>query len=84
MKPPLADDRAARGLADAAMLEPHLTPRDIAAAWQVDVSTIRRLFIDEPGVLKLGKSARRDGKRDYQTLRIPRDVAERVYRRRTS
>ena len=37
------------------------------------------MFQDQPGVLKLGKSNRRDGKRDYVTLRIPQSVAERVY-----
>jgi len=81
---PIADDRALRELAGAAMLEAHFTPRQLAASWQLDVSTVRRLFVDEPGVLKIGKSGRPDGKRDYLSLRIPRSVAERVYKRRTS
>jgi len=34
-------------------------------------------------VLKIGKSNRRDGKRDYITLRIPKSVAERVYREKS-
>ena len=41
------------------------------------------MFQDEPGVLKIGKSNRRDGKRDYVTLRIPEDIARRVYVDRT-
>jgi hypothetical protein len=41
------------------------------------------MFIDEPGVLVYGKEHRRDGRRDYVTLRIPASVAEAVYRRRT-
>src|SRR6516165_4985836 len=51
--------------------------------WRLDESTIRRMFQDEPGVLKIGKSNRRDGKRDYVTLRIPEDIARRVYVDRT-
>jgi hypothetical protein len=41
------------------------------------------MFQDEPGVLKNGKSNRRDGKRDYVTLRIPESVARRVYAQRS-
>jgi hypothetical protein len=63
--------------------EAHFTPQDLAELWKLDDSTIRRMFIDEPGVLKFGKQARRDGKREYVTLRIPASVAQRVYERRT-
>jgi len=63
-------------------LERLLTPAEIAAAWGLDVSTIRRLFIDQPGVMKIGGAGRR-GKRDYQTLRIPIEVAERFRRERS-
>jgi hypothetical protein len=59
--------------------EPHVTPQELAETWKLDVSTIRRWFIDEPGVLKYGKQSRRDGKRNYLTLRIPASVARRVY-----
>jgi len=45
-------------------------------------STVRRMFIDEPGVLKYGKASRHDGRRDYVTLRIPESVARRVYEQR--
>lgn len=65
-------------------LEPHYTPQDLAQTWKLDETTIRRLFQDEPGVFKIGKLGRRDGKRDYITLRIPASVAERVYRQRTA
>jgi len=40
------------------------------------------MFIEEPGVFVYGKERRRDGRRDYVTLRIPASVVERVYRRR--
>lgn len=65
------------------ILLPHFTPAELAQAWKLDEDTIRRLFIDEPGVLKLGRTQARAGKRSYTTLRIPADVAERVYRERS-
>ena len=60
-------------------LERHYSPQDLALLWGLDVSTVRRMFQDEPGVLKIGRSNRRDGKRDYTTLRIPESVVRRVY-----
>jgi len=63
--------------------ERHYTPQQLAELWLLHESTIRRLFLDEPGVLKYGKSSRRDGNRDYITLRIPESVAKRVYARRS-
>ena len=61
----------------------HYTPQELAALWRLDESTIRRMFLDEPGVMKFGKSGRHDGRRDYVTLRIPESVARRVYEKRT-
>ena len=66
-----------------APFERHFTPKQLADLWVLHVSTIRRLFLDEPGVLKYGKTSRHDGRRDYITLRIPESVARRVYARRT-
>ena len=63
--------------------ERHYMPKELAAVWRLDETTIRRLFIDEPGVLKIGKSGRRDGKRDYLSLRIPESVAQRVHGERS-
>jgi len=60
--------------------ERHFSAQEVALLWSLDVSTVRRLFQDEPGVLKIGKSGRRDGERDYVTLRIPESVVRRVYR----
>ena len=68
---------------DVVALEQHFTPKDLAGLWRFDETTIRRMFQDEPGVLKLGKDDRRDGKRDYVSLRIPESVAVRVWRRRS-
>ena len=63
--------------------EQHFTAQDLANLWKLDETTIRRIFQDEPGVFKVGRSNRRDGKRGYVTLRIPESVALRVYRERT-
>ena len=60
--------------------EKHFTPAELAEAWNLSVETIRNLFRDEPGVLKIGKTTSRY-KRGYITLRIPQKVAERVHRR---
>jgi hypothetical protein len=61
----------------------HFTAAELGELWKLDESTIRRLFQDEPGVLKIGKCRRRDGKRDYVILRIPESVALRVYQERS-
>lgn len=49
--------------------ELHYTPQSLADLWEVSVSYIRTRFRHEPGVVKLGTR-----------LRIPKSVAERVYR----
>lgn len=58
------------------------TPRELADLWKLSEQSIRRLFQDQPGVLKLGDSNPR-GKRGYVTLRIPSAVVEQVFRERT-
>lgn len=58
----------------------HFTPQQLADAWGVSTETVRQLFREEQGVLKIGKSGTRV-KRGYFTLRIPKEVAERVHRR---
>jgi len=60
--------------------EKHFTPADLAKAWGVSAETIRALFRDEPGVLKIGKDGTRL-RRGYKTLRIPESVAQRVHTR---
>jgi hypothetical protein len=68
---------------DSSTFEDFLTPQDIAAKLKVHPKTIQRMFIDEPGVLILGEESRRDGKRQYVTLRIPPSVVQRVLQRKT-
>ena len=62
------------------VFERHLTVADLADQWSLSLDAVRRMFENEPGVLVLGERSR-PGKRRYTTLRIPRSVAERVYRR---
>ena len=61
------------------MLERHFSVNDLAAKWFLSDDYVRRLFWDEPGVIKLVRQ--KPGKRRYVILRIPHSVAERVYRR---
>jgi|SRR5271165_6654141 len=44
--------------------ERHYSPADLAKAWAVDVETIRNLFREEPGVVKIGDKNPRH-KRSY-------------------
>jgi hypothetical protein len=67
---------------DGTATERHFTPKELAVLWRLDESTIRRMFIDEPGVMIYGKERRKDGRRDYLTLRIPASVVERVHLKR--
>ena len=62
------------------VVEKHYTPDELAESWGVSTETIRSIFREEPGVLKIGKTGGRF-RRGYVTLRIPGEVAERVHRR---
>ena len=62
------------------LTERHFSAKELAHMWGMSPAAIRRLFRDEPGVLRFGKE-KRGHKRDYVTIRIPASVAERVYRR---
>lgn len=57
--------------------ERHYSAKELAASWNVSPDTIRRLFLDEPGVLIFERP--RTGKRTYRPMRIPQSVADRVY-----
>ena len=61
--------------------EKHFTPSELAEQWKLSPETIRRLFQDEPGVLKMPNAGGPSGKRRYKTLRIPASVAARLHRR---
>lgn len=57
------------------------TVAEVAALLNLSSDTIRRIFIDEPGVISLGDENPR-GRRKRVTLRIPKEVVERVKRKR--
>lgn len=63
--------------------ERYYTPQEIAKMWKVDESTVRKMFIDVDGVLKLGRAISRRHKRQYVTLRIPESVLARFRRERS-
>lgn len=58
------------------------TVAELVKLWALSADTIRRLFEHEAGVLIF--TIQKRGRRRYRTFRIPRSVAERVYRRLTT
>lgn len=59
-------------------LERHYTVAEVAALWNFSDDTIRKIFRDQPGVIKIGSPERRF-KRGYISLRIPESVLQRVH-----
>jgi hypothetical protein len=62
--------------------ERHYTPAEVAKAWRISVDTVRRIFADAPGVLKIGHAENKH-KGKYVTLRIPERIL-RAYHARLS
>lgn len=65
----------------AAEIEQVLTVAEIATAWKKSEDVVRRIFLDEPGVLRFGHGtllAGRKYRRRYFSLRIPLSVFQRV------
>ncbi len=58
--------------------ERYLTVKDVADQWNLSEVAIRRLFLDEPGVLVIGRREESRHKRVYRMLRIPENVVEQV------
>lgn len=58
--------------------ERHYTPVEIAKLWQLSPDTVRNIFRNVPGVLKVG-SPETLRKRPYTSLRIPESVMARVH-----
>ena len=58
-----------------------LTIVEVGERLKVNEDTVRRLFLNEPGVIVI--CFPRKGKRVYRTLRIPEDVFQRVLTRLT-
>lgn len=63
-----------------AATELHFSPAELAEKWGVSTETVRTIFREEPGVLKIGRPPTKF-RRGYFTLRIPESIAERVHRR---
>ena len=61
-------------------LERHFTVAELSKRWFFSANTIRRLFSQEPGVVRIARPQTRS-KRGYTSMRIPERIAERVHRR---
>jgi hypothetical protein len=64
--------------------EQHYTPVELGEVWNLSPAMVRKLFQNEPGVMRIGEPSRRVGrklKRSYFSLRIPHSVADRVHQR---
>jgi excisionase family DNA binding protein len=57
----------------------YFTVAEVAQRLKVNDDTVRRMFLEEPGVIVLYRP--RKGRRAYRTLRIPERVYERVLNR---
>ena len=66
-----------------AALEKHYTVVEVAELWQFSPDTVRGLFRNRPGVLKVGTGETRH-KRAYISLRIPESVTVPGDRRSTA
>jgi hypothetical protein len=58
----------------------HYSVVELSKLWGFSQKTIRRLFADEPGIIKIAHEETRH-KRGYTSVRIPEHVAKRVHRR---
>ena len=61
-------------------LEKHYTVAEVAGLWSLSEDTIRKLFRDDPAVLKIGLGEKLH-KRGYVVLRIPESVVLRIHER---
>ena len=62
--------------------EKHYEPNELAELWGVSAETIRNVFRNEPGVLRISSpNGKLSKKRKYVLMRVPESVAERVHKR---
>ena len=59
-------------------LERHYTVQEIAKLWQLSQDTVRKIFTEVPGVLKVGHGERLR-RRGYFTIRVPESVLQQVH-----
>lgn len=64
-------------------MDQHYTPAELSKFWHYSQNTIRRIFAEEPGVLKItaASPSRNPRRRRMVQLRIPARVAMRVHAR---
>jgi hypothetical protein len=74
---PTKDDTSSTGVEN----EKHFDLSELAATWALSVETIRKLFADDPGVVKMPSASGTTGRRRYCTLRIPSSAAARLHKR---
>jgi hypothetical protein len=82
-RPPVVPEPTDRSLLLYTMKERHWSAAEIAQMWGVSADTVRDLFHQELGVLKIDRPQTRT-KRAYSTLRNPESVLDRVYNRLSS
>ncbi len=58
----------------------HWKVKQLARGWNLSEETVRKALEDEPGLIKLGNENPR-GKRRYVSVRVPHNVALRVWRK---
>ncbi len=63
-------------------LEKHLTIPEIAELWNLTPDTVRQIFRNEPGVLRISRPETLH-KRGYVSLRVPESVVQRVHQARS-
>lgn len=67
-------------MVEATLKEPHYKVDEVAELWNMSPDTVRRIFLEEPGVIRYMRP-RSKYKRRYSTILIPESVLNRVYRR---
>lgn len=63
-------------------LEPLFEAAEVAKYLKLDVTTVRRLFLDRADVVKLGRTSARGSRRSYVVLRIPLGAIQSFLRER--
>ena len=58
--------------------ERHYSPTEIGKLWGLSPDTVRKMFENEPGVLRFGEGEKRH-KRSYFLMRVPESVMKRVH-----
>ena len=63
-------------------IQKHYSADQLAEMWAISADTVRKLFRDDPDVLKIGSGETRN-KRGYVVLRIPESVVRRTHAKLT-